>query len=456
MSIINYIEKYRKMNRTLFTTPSHSQGEFISPDSIRLLGKKFFQCDYSELEGFDNLSDPKGIIRETLDNAAKIYEAKSTFFLTNGSTSGIIAAMFAILNKGDKVLIARNCHKSVYNALVLTGAVPVWIMPEYNPEWGIFESINYNNLAQILDNNKDIKALFITNPSYEGAMTDINRISYICKRYKIKLIVDEAHGALWNFHRALGIPAITMGADITVQSLHKTAGALNPCALLHIGKNSTVNPDDIQNALNLISTTSPSYPLLVNMESSIYYLFSNKGKSKIIELVKNINRFIRSMKNTANVQVYSQNNDITKILLKVVNMSGFELSNILFDKYGIEDELANEKSVLFLTGLGTTKNKLKKLEKAIIEICKNNIRLFSDDDKNNSFVPIEPTVRYSPSQVWNKESQQIKLKDSLSRVCMEVIADYPPGIPLLMPGEVIKQEHIDYLSSSRENIKVLA
>jgi len=455
MSIVNFIEKFRKTNRTLYTTPSHGQGDFIAPISRKMLGRKFFACDYSEIEGFDNLSSPIGMIKVSQDSAAEIYGAKSTFFLTNGSTSGIIAAMYSVLNRNDKVLIARNCHKSVYNGLVLTGAVPIWIMPKYNQEWGIYETVNLDYIEEMLSRNKDIKAFIMTNPTYEGIMSDIYRISSICKKYNVILIVDEAHGALWNFNKSIGTPSILQGADIVVQSLHKTAGALNPSALLHIGKDSPVNPKTVQEALNLITTTSPSYPLLINIESTINYLNSENGKLYLHDFIKNINRLVRSLKTLPNLDVYSYNNDVTKVLVKVTNMSGFELSDILFEKYGIEDELANEKSVLFLLGVGTTKSKLKKLEKSLFDLCANNIKISEDDDNIKHFQAIEPRVRYTPSVVWGRPFKEIELKYALSRVSMELIVDYPPGIPVLLPGEVIKKEHIEYLEG-KQKIKVLA
>lgn len=457
MSIINNIENFRKQKRTLFTTPSHGQGDFVAPKSLKMIGHKFFTCDYSEIDGFDNLANPKGIIKSAQDKAAEIYRTKATFFLTNGSTSGIIAAMYTTLKKGDKVVIARNCHKSVYNGLVLTGAVPIWLIPQYNKEWGIYESINLDYLEEVFSKNTDAKAFIMTNPTYEGAMSDIYRISAVCRKYNILLIVDEAHGALWNFDRSIGTPSIVQGADIVVQSLHKTAGALNPSALLHISKECSINPQKIQDSLNLITTTSPSYPLLLNIESTIDYLSSKKGQLSVQELVKNINRLIRNIKLLPNIQIYSYNNDVTKLLIKVTNMSGFDLSNILFERYGIEDELANEKSVLFLTGLGTTKTKLKKLEKALTDLCLNNIKISQEIKKNEiSFIPIEPRVRYIPSAVWGHFSRNVELRYALSRVCMEIIADYPPGAPLLLPGEVIKKEHISYLANKgRKTIKVL-
>lgn len=455
MSIINLIQNFKKKNRTLFTTPSHSQGAIIAKESKLLLGEKFFSCDYSEIDGFDNLSNPKGAIKKAQDNAARIYGSKSTFFLTNGSTSGIVAAMLSLLNKNDKVLIARNCHKSVYNGLVLSGAIPLWFIPQYNDSWGIFEPINANDIEKILSKNKDTKMFIMTNPTYNGVISDIARISEVCKKYNVILLVDEAHGALWNFYKELGIPALQQGADITVQSLHKTAGALNSSALLHINKNSNIDSKQIQNALNLITTTSPSYPLLLNIEATINFLNSNNGYKKIKELVTNINILKNNLKVMPNIEVYSSNNDITKLLIKITNLSGEEFSDKLFEKFQIEDELANERSVLFLTGLGTTRKKLKKLEKALLKLGSDNIKITENDSDIKYLKNLEPRVRCTPYSLRNKEYKEIELKYSIARICMEVIVDYPPGIPILLPGEVIRKEHIQYLEKKRKKIKVL-
>ena len=455
MSIINFIQNFKKKNRTLFTTPSHGQGAVVAPETRKLIGDKIFTSDFSEIEGFDNLARPIGMIKSAQDKAAEYYQAKSTFFLTNGSTSGIIAAMMSVLSRNDKVLIARNCHKSVYNGLVLTGANPLWLMPTYNKDWGIYQPINPEELEQTLSKNTDVKMFIMTNPTYEGVMSDISRISAVCKKYNVKLLVDEAHGALWTFYKMLGTPSLLQGADIVVQSLHKTAGALNPSALLHIGMESDIVPQDVQNALNLITTTSPSYPLLANIEGTIEFLASEKGRDEISNLASDIFSLVRTLKQIPNVDVYSDNNDITKVLVKIWNVSGFDLSQILFDKYDIEDELANEKSVLFLTGIGTTKAKIKKLEKALVEIAADNIKIIDENSFYKPFETVEPRVRYTPTLVWGKPYKEVELKYSVSRVCMEVITDYPPGIPILLPGEVIKKEHIDFLSQKRSKIKVL-
>lgn len=456
MNLNKLIEKFKAKKRILFTTPSHNQGEFIAPRNKKLLGEKIFQADYSEIEDFDNLADPQGIILRSQLNASTIYESKYTFYLTNGSTSGIIASMLAILEQNDKVLIARNCHKCVYNALVLTGAYPIWLMPDFNEEWGIFKPIKAEQVEKKLMQDESIKALVITNPSYEGAISNIQKISDVCKKYNVKLIVDEAHGSLWSFDGSIGTPAIYEGADISVQSLHKTAGALNPSAVLHINKESSIGVERIQESLNILNTTSPSYPILANIEATIDFLNSKKGKKKIFELTNALVKFKKSLQKYNNIEIFSSNNDITKILIKIEGISGYALSSILFNKYKIEDELSNNLSVLFLTGIGTTQKKLDKLKKALIKISKkvSEGKFKSEDDYKKSPTYPAPQVVFSPRRVYSQSYKLLKPQEAIGGISQELIISYPPGIPILIPGEVIKEEHSELLSDYY-NLKVL-
>lgn len=457
MSLNKLIEKFNKEKRVLFTTPSHNQGEFVIPKSAKILGKKIFKADYSEIEDFDNLANPQGVILESQLKASEIYNSKYSFYLTNGSTSGIIAAMNALLNQDDRVLIARNCHKAVYNGLVITGAHPIWLMPEFNEEWGIFKPIKAEQVEKILSQNENIKAFILTNPSYEGVISNIRKISEVCKKYKVQLIVDEAHGALWSFDGTIGTPAIFEGADVSIQSLHKTAGALNPSAVLHVSKISYVDIEKIQTSLNIITTTSPSYPLLSNIEATIEFLGSKQGKNKVSELIDNIIKFKKDLSKYENIQIFSANNDITKILIKVEGFNGYNLSDILFNKYKIEDELANDKSVLFLTGIGTSKNKLNKLKNALIKISKSVCEkscLLNEDEQNKNLNYPNPQLAISPRMAFNQPYKNIKTKDSIGEISQELIMNYPPGIPILIPGEIIKDEHLAFLSEY-EYIKIL-
>lgn len=446
MSIIKKIIDYYKIdNSRLFTTPSHSLGSFIVPEAKEILGSKYFKADFSEIEGFDNLRDPKNTIKNLLGILAGIYDTKATFILTNGSTSGILAAMFSLLQDGDKVLIARNCHISVYNGLVLTGACPVWFTPKYDSQWGIYKGVETEDIEKYFLQNEDIKALVITSPTYEGLFSNIQDISKICSKYKVKLVVDEAHGALLNFGKFKYKPAIQLGADIAIQSLHKTAGAINPAALLHISKTSDISPECLQNALNLINTTSPSYPLIADVEATVKYLNSKNGKSHINGLLKEINDFTNSLPDS--IRVYSGNNDPTKILLQFNDHNAMEIAEILNTKYRIEEEYSTEKALLFITGIGTDKNKLNHLLTALKQILKT-ISNKKDSWLSACYLPktlIE--TKYLPRNAYKMPKTTIKKSESEGKICGECIIKYPPGIPLLLPGEIIRKEHIQYIEN---------
>ena len=338
MSLISILKK--KSNKSFFTTPSHSGQLFIL--------HKFYQwyrADISEVDFYE----PQKKLEQAEEYAAKIYGTKSTNFLTNGSTSGIIASVLASCRPNDKLLIWCKAHKCHRNAGILANAEIIEYELPYNSEWGIYEKLDVLEFEKLLLKHSP-KAIIITSPSYEGIVSDIKSFSEISKRLGVILIVDEAHGALYPFCEDLPESAVNY-ADFTVQSLHKTAGGLNPTALLHC--NCDLN---IKKALDLISTSSPSYPILMTIEANIKFLASKKGKKKINELINNIKNIRTKL---FNIEFYGD--DITKILIKKQGLSGFKLSEILYDKFNIEDERTNEKSTMLVTGLGTTKKKLKKL-----------------------------------------------------------------------------------------------
>lgn len=345
MSLISILK--RKCKFSLFTTPSHSQSFFIFSKL-----KNLYKYDISETD-FHN---PQEELEKAQAKASKIYKTKSTYFLTNGSTSGIIAAVLACVKSGEKVLIWNNSHPSHKNAITLAGAIPVFYELQKDNDWGIFTQTKPEPIEEKLKKEK-IKAVIITSPTYEGIVSDIKKIKDICKKYGTYLIVDEAHGALYPFCEKLPESAIYQDADFVIQSLHKTAGGLNPTALLHC------NIDiDVQTALDLISTTSPSYPVLASIEKNINYLNSKKGRANILELIKNIEEMKKSL---PDLEFYNGGKyyDSTKILVKSPKFTGYELSEFLY-KNKVEDERTNEKSTMLLCGLGTNIQKIKSLEKA--------------------------------------------------------------------------------------------
>lgn len=341
---MSLIKLFRKSYRTkCFTTPSHSQSFFITSKF-----EQFYKHDISETD----THNPQVALENAENNASKIYGTKQTLFLTNGSTSGVISAVLGCVKKEENVLVWENSHPCHKNAVELAGANPIFYSLEKDENWGLYRPLSPENLEEFLKKN-NIKAVIVTSPSYEGVVCKIKDLQEVCRKYGAYLIVDEAHGALYPFSEKLPQSAVKI-ADFTIQSLHKTAGGLNPTALLH------TNTDiDMRKSLAKISTTSPSYALLMTIEKNINYLNSQKGRQKIDILIKNIENL---KENCKNVEFFD--GDITKIVVKHKKLTGFELSEKLFEN-GIEDEKTNEKSTMLLCGLGTDEEKLRRLEKVL-------------------------------------------------------------------------------------------
>lgn len=339
MGLISILKK--KNTKTLFTTPSHSGKFFIF--------HKFYQWYKADISEIDAL-EPEKALDQAEDMATKIYGSKYTKFLTNGSTSGIIASVIASGCK--RILVWENSHPCHKNACKLAGAGIIEYYLPKDSELGVYNAIDISKVESLIKENSP-DGIIITSPTYEGFAADIKAITKICKESNVKLIVDEAHGALYPFSDELPESAVKH-ADYTVQSLHKTAGGINPTALIHS------NDNDPTEALKMINTTSPSYPMLATIEANIRFLASTRGKKKIQELIENIK----------SLNLPKLNDDITKILLKKEDLTGYQLSEKLFDEFDIEDERTNEKTTMLLCGLGTSKSKLEKLKRAWIKINK--------------------------------------------------------------------------------------
>lgn len=345
MSLVRLLEE--KPSKTLFTTPSHGQ-KFVIYEPL----KEMYKLDISETE----CQDPQEALERAQLRARSIYHTYSTTFLTNGSTSGIIAAVLSCTQVGDKVLIASNSHPCHFNAVKLAGARALTYDLEIDKEWGVPLETKPEVIEYYLS-RYNIRTVIITSPTYEGIISDIEEIKSICERHGAFLIVDEAHGALYPFSEVLPLSAVNI-ADFTAQSLHKTAGGLNPTALLHCNCEIDVKP-----ALNLFMTTSPSYPLLASIEDNIEYLNSKEGRKEIDNLITRLDKIRLKCKGC---EFFGD--DPTKVLIRVPGVSGFELSEMLYEDFGIEDEKTNEKSTLLLCGIGTDNKKLDRLQHVLSKL----------------------------------------------------------------------------------------
>ncbi len=404
MSIIKLLEK--KVKRTLFTTPTHSQHNIFNEKYTN-----FYEDDYSEIEGFDNLSNPKNAIMMAQGRASEIIGSKQTFFITQGATTALLSAMKTIIKPADKVLVARNCHKSVYNGLILTAGIIDWFMPETDKEWGIYTKIDPKKLDSTLQLD-DYKVFIMTSPTYVGVNSDIEEIAKICRKNKTYLIVDEAHGSLYNFNDKIGKSAISQGADVSINSLHKSAGGLNQCAILNISKNlRDFDESDFQNSINLFHTSSPSYPLLANIEACFNYLTSKKGQEEVNILLSEIDKLKKELTRYGIEFFECDYHDPTKILLRKKGLSGFDLSESMFSEFDIEDELNNSISCLYLTGIGTARQKLEKLKQALKKVKINPSYEFQPVD----FQP-HPLVKMQPIEAFNRNYIYTDKSDSLLKI----------------------------------------
>ena len=345
MSLVKLLSE--KANKTLFTTPSHGQKHVIYDQLADM-----YKVDISETD----CHNPQDSLARAQLWARSIYRTYSTTFLTNGSTSGIIAAVLSCTGVGDKVLIWENAHPCHFNAVRLAGARALCYKVEIDNNWGVPLETDPKMIESYLE-RYDIKAVIVTSPTYEGIISDIEELKAVCEKYNAYLIVDEAHGALYPFSENLPLSAVNI-ADFTVQSLHKTAGGLNPTALLHCNCEIDVKP-----ALAMITTTSPSYPLLASIEENIVYLNSKQGRREIDNLITRLNKLRDKVDNC-----FFFGDDPTKLLIRVPNVSGYDLSEILYEEYDIEDEKTNDKSTLLLCGIGTDNKKIDKLEKALLKL----------------------------------------------------------------------------------------
>lgn len=457
MFLIEGVKKIINHNPTCFTTPGHAGGFGVSNEFKAIVGKKIFKADLSELDGLDNLNLPTGIIKKSLVKTSEAYNTKHSFYLVNGSSSGILALMLSSVKKGDKVLLSRNSHISAINALTLSGAFPVWLNTLWEDKFNLPSSINPDKIRKILSQDRKIKAVWITSPTYEGIVSDVEAIAQICKEKQALLIVDEAHGALWNFSDKLPVSSIHLGADACVQSLHKSGSCLTPGALLHLGRQTKLTPEKVAKSLSLITTTSPSYPIMASIEASVEYLDSKKGRRKIDSLLSDIEEIKSFISLNLDVNFLESSKDFIhdpmKLFLSVNGLSGFDLSEVMYKKYGIEFEIVNDRGVLAYLGVGTSTKKLQKLAFSLIKAEKllksSYVGDVSEKTINTTLTAknfIIPETVYTPHECLNKKSKKMKLSEAVGLVCAETLLNYPPGIPLLIPGEIIKPEHLSYFS----------
>lgn len=430
-----------------------------------------YSIDITEIDGFDNMHNPKGIIKRIEDMANDIYGAKKTWISVNGSSIGLMAAICAVTNKGDSILIGRNSHKSVYNAIELNELSPKYVYPQ-NIGNGINGQIFLTDIMKSVEENANISAVVITSPTYEGITSDIESISKYLHGKKIPLIVDAAHGAHLGFAKDFPNNAIYGNADIVVHSIHKTLPAFTQTSLVHVTSERFVDIRKINKYMSMFQSSSPSYVLMSGIEKCLNIV---KERKDLFDTYNNhIDEFYEKAKILKNLYILEYKNcgklwrDKSKIVIisKAKNVSlygGVYIYNTLLKKYGIQLEMKSGRYALAMTSICDTKEGMDRLLIALVKIDKeleeNNIEIVDNFVDNVDNLNVEKCSKYAdwddlpiasesyalypPKKAQELLITSIKLEESVDKICGEYIYLYPPDIPLIIPGEIITQEFIN-------------
>lgn len=447
--IFKGLKKYIEEENISFHTPGHKGRNDI------INWKKYIpSIDLTEVEGLDNLQDPKGIILESQKLAAKTFKAKETFYSVNGSTGGIYIALSAITNPGDKVLIQRNCHKSVYNGIILNNLIPKYIYPKYNEKYNILTGINPLDIENSLRENPDIVAVVITYPNYYGICSDIEKIVDIVHKYNKIILVDEAHGSHLIFSENLPISALESGADIVVQSTHKTLPSFTQTSMIHVGT-SRVDIDKLKDMYNLYQTTSPSYIFMASLDIARAYM-DDIGKSELELHLKNIEKFRFQVMEVDRISIFEgdvedstiKTIDKTKILINIKGIKGTQLESLLRKKYNIQLEMSDYYYALALTTLMNTEEDFNSFKNALEDIS---IKTDYEEKEDFCFKEFKPIVSKSIREGFFSKKASCSLKESVGKVSASFIIPYPPGVPIIAPGEIITKDIYEYILFLKQN-----
>jgi len=454
MPIQEALARYRRDRIVSFDVPGHKQGRG-NPALTEFLGEQCISVDVNSMKPLDNLSHPVSVIKEAEELAAEAFGAKAAFFMVNGTSSSVQAMIMASCKKGDKIIIPRNIHRSAINALVVGGAVPVYVNPGLDLQLGIPLAMSAQDVAAAIKANPDAKAVFINNPTYYGVCSDITEISRLAHEAGMLLLADEAHGTHLYFGENLPQNSMSAGADMAAVSLHKTGGSLTQSSVLLVGEN--VNPDYVRQIINLTQTTSASYLLLSSLDISRRELALRGGEifERVIgyaayarEEINKIGGYIAFAEERTNGRdFYAFDTTKLSIHTRTIGLAGVEVYDLLRDEYDIQIEFGDIGNILAIISVGDRMLDIERLIAALTEIK----RRYAKDPAGmfeNEY--ISPEVVLSPQKAFYMESIDCPINQSEGQICAEFLMCYPPGIPILAPGERIKKDALAYIKYAKE------
>ena len=452
--IYEALVKLRKKRIVPFDVPGHKRGRG-NPELVELLGEKCVGIDVNSMKPLDNLGHPISIIRDAEELAADAFGASHAFLMIGGTTSSVQTMILSTCKAGDKIILPRNVHKSAINALVLCGAIPIYIEMSVDPKIGIALGLENDRVAKTIKDHPDAKAILINNPTYYGICSDLKGLTEMAHEAGMMVLVDEAHGAHLHFTDKLPISAMDAGADMAAVSMHKSGGSLTQSSLLLIGEQ--MNPEYVRQIINLTQSTSASYLLMASLDISRRNL-ALRGKEsfeKVIELSEYARREINAI---GGYYAYSKelidgvsvcDFDVTKLSVYTqgIGLTGIEVYDLLRDEYDIQIEFGDIGNILAYISIGDRIQDIERLVGALADIK----RLYSRDGKDLiAGEYIQPELVLSPQEAFYSERKSLTLDESVGQVCGEFVMCYPPGIPILAPGERITREIVDYIQFAKE------
>ncbi len=448
----NFLKEHARKKAISFHMPGHKGMEIYKKFGYENCFNAFADKDITEIKGADNLFQAEGIIKDLQEKYRKLYNVRASYVLVNGSSSGIIGAILASVERGKKLLVARNCHKSIFSALSLGGIIPVYIQPEFNKDYGIMGEINPDKIEKALDKDRDIEAVILPSPNYYGVLSDVKKIKKITSKYGVKLIVDQAHGAHLKFLEPTK-SAEEQGGDIIINSIHKTLASLTQTAILNVNSEE-IDLNNLEEKLQWMQTTSPSYILMESLDINGNILIDHKNEL-FKEWKDGLNWFYEKVEQVEGIRVIREKTlggvgfDETKINIDL-GIPGDILEDYLIEA-GIFPELYTGNILMLMTGIGTKKEHLEKLLATIKDINQN--KNYRSEFKEQTEFCIEDSedkeinrmVNYFPQNEFVEIGSSRELLDftkAEGRVAAGSIIPYPPGIPLICPGERITKESI--------------
>ncbi len=452
--IYEALDSFQKMRVVPFDVPGHKRGRG-NPELAALLGEQCVRMDVNSMKPLDNLCHPVSVIREAEELAAEAFGAAHAFLMVGGTTSAVQSMVLSVVKRGEKIILPRNVHRSVMGAMVLCGAIPVYIDPACDDRLGIPLGMSVSAVERAIRENPDAKAILVNNPTYYGICSDLRRIVQLAHAHGMLCLADEAHGTHFYFGENLPVSAMAAGADMAAVSMHKSGGSLTQSSLLLCGP--AMSEGHVRQIINLTQTTSGSYLLLSSLDISRrnLALHGKEAFARVVELAEYARReinaiggyyaFSRELCNGDSIYDF----DPTKLSVNTlqVGLAGIEVYDLLRDEYDIQIEFGDLGNILAYLSIGDRPREIERLVGALSEVRR---RFGGSEAGLMKQEYIEPDVAVSPQDAFYAEHESLPIMETEGRVCSEFVMCYPPGIPILAPGELITREILDYIVYAKD------